>query len=392
MATLRAESLVVRQGDFLLRHVSLDCFEGDCLALLGPSGSGKTTCLEIMAGLRVADDGRVWIDNCDVTSLPPESRAVSYLPQDVALFPHLSVRDNILFPARMRGIEHDAKRLQRLCDALGILSVLDRADVRSLSGGEAQRVAIARALLVPPGVLFLDECFGSLDAPLRRRLARQFRELREATGTTTVMVTHDLDEACLMADRLAVLHCGTLQQTGTADELKQRPATVQVAELMGMHNIWPVQACHPSGEFWRCDMGGFELLVARRTESAVPPQTIGFFAWDVQPNMGLAPVHGCPVHVPSLEATVPVSTSAISSTAGINLLRGRVADCMRQGPVVVLRLAMENAPQVVLEASWHDNRQLPSARGDWIEVQVFAEEIHSWPSGKLLLRFSYFDK
>jgi ABC-type Fe3+/spermidine/putrescine transport system ATPase subunit len=309
MATLRTESLVFRQGDFVLGGVSLECPVGDCLALLGPSGSGKTTCLEIMAGLRAADSGRVWIDGRDVTGLPPERRAVSYLPQDVALFPHLSVRDNILFPARMRRIAPDVERLQRLCGTLGILPLLDRADVRSLSGGEAQRVAIARALLVPPRVLFLDECFGSLDAPRRRRLARQFRDLREATRTTTVMVTHDLDEACLMADRLAVLHRGTLEQTGTPDELKQRPATVQVAELMGMHNIWPVQACQRSDASWRCDMGGFELLVMRRTESAVPPQTLGFFAWDVQPKMGLAPEHGCPVPVPFSESTLPVPFS-----------------------------------------------------------------------------------
>jgi ABC-type Fe3+/spermidine/putrescine transport system ATPase subunit len=379
MATLRTESLVFRQGDFVLGGVSLECPVGDCLALLGPSGSGKTTCLEIMAGLRAADSGRVWIDGRDVTGLPPERRAVSYLPQDVALFPHLSVRDNILFPARMRRIAPDVERLQRLCGTLGILPLLDRADVRSLSGGEAQRVAIARALLVPPRVLFLDECFGSLDAPRRRRLARQFRDLREATRTTTVMVTHDLDEACLMADRLAVLHRGTLEQTGTPDELKQRPATVQVAELMGMHNIWPVQACQRSDASWRCDMGGFELLVMRRTESAVPPQTLGFFAWDVQPKMGLAPKmrlapeHGC---------LVPVPFSAIPSAANVNLLRGRVADCVRQGPVVVLRLAMENAPQLFLEAYWHDNRQPQPARGDWIEVQVHAQQIHSWSSTK----------
>ena len=141
---LRAESLTVRQGLFHLNDVSLDCAAGGCLALVGASGSGKTTCLEIMSGLRRADSGRVWIDGCDVTAVPPEQRGVSYLPQDVALFPHLSVRENIRFPARMRRLTLDGGQLNQLCDMLGIASLLDRADVRSLSGGEAQRVAIAR--------------------------------------------------------------------------------------------------------------------------------------------------------------------------------------------------------------------------------------------------------
>lgn len=374
MAALRTESLAVRQGDFVLHDVSLACPEGDCLALLGPSGSGKTTCLELMAGLRRVGAGRVWFDDRDVTGVPPERRGVSYLPQDVALFPHFSVRDNILFPARMQRIAPDIERLEELCGTLGILPLLDRANVRSLSGGEAQRVAIARALLVPPDVLLLDECFRALDAPLRRRLARQFRDLRETTRTTTVMVTHNLDEACLMADRLGVLHRGRLQQLGTPDELRRRPATVHVAELMGMHNIWPVQACQRSAGAWRCDMGGFELCVLRRSATAAPPQTVGFFAWDVQRQVGVGPPPGCPI---------PGSFPALPDAANVhlNLLRGRVADCVRHGPIVMLRLAMEKAPRVLLEAWWHDDGSLQPARGDWIGVQVHAQQIHSWPDG-----------
>ncbi len=358
MAMLRAESLVVRQGEFLLGGVSLACPAGDCLALIGPSGSGKTTCLEILAGLRAADAGRVWIDGRDVTDVPPERRSVSYLPQDVALFPHLSVRDNILFPARMRRIAPDTERLHRLCDTLGILPLAERTDVRSLSGGETQRVAIARALLVPPRVLFLDECFGSLDGPLRRRLARQFRDLREATRTTTVMVTHDIDEACLMADRLAVLDRGTLQQIGTAEDLKARPATVQVAELMGMHNILPVQSCRRCGGYWHCDVGGFELSASCRPEETGSPQFLGFFAWDVHPQKTLAPGSG---HV--------------------NSLIGRVLDCLRQGPVATLRFSTDGPPNVSLEACWYDGAHAQPARGESVELYICADRIHTWPSG-----------
>lgn len=360
MIMLRTESLCLRQGTFVLRNVNLDCAEGECLALLGASGSGKTTCLEIMTGLRRADSGRVWIGGRDVTALPPESRSVTYLPQDVALFPHLSVRDNILFPARMRGLPPDADRLDLLVDILGIAPLLRRSDVRSLSGGESQRVAIARALMVPPRVLFLDECFGSLDAPLRRRLARQFRDLREITGTTTVMVTHDTEEACLMADRLAVMHRGTVQQIGTPAELRAQPATIQVAEFLGMHNILPVRQCERRNSCWRCDVGGIELSVPVRDEASPPPNWLGFFAWDVLP--------------------FKTELSGANRVGG-NRLRLTVVDCVPHGSVALLRLSTEQRGRAILEAQWHDRRDPLPARNEVVEVYVSTERIHAFSDG-----------
>jgi ABC-type Fe3+/spermidine/putrescine transport system ATPase subunit len=355
---LRAESLTVRQGSFLLSGVTLGCAAGQCLALVGASGSGKTTCLEIMAGLRRADSGRVWIDGRDVTALPPERRGVSYLPQDVALFPHLSARENIRFPARMRGVPLDGQRMAEVCDMLGILSVLERGDVGSLSGGEAQRVALARALIVPPKVLFLDECFGSLDAPLRRRLARQFRDLRELTRTTTVMVTHDLGEACLMADRLAVLHRGTLQQEGPPAALFQHPATVPVAELLGMHNILPVRCGRADGGFWRCDVGGLDLLTPRTPESTAPPAWIGFYGWDAKP----AGIVG-----------------GGQRARGGNVVRLRVLDCLRQAPADVWRLCAIERPQTVIEIHWPaDQRDALVPSDGSVEIVIPAESIHAW--------------
>lgn len=357
MTMLRAESLCLRQGTFVLHNVNLDCSESECLALLGASGSGKTTCLEIMAGLRRADSGRVWINGREVTGVPPESRAVSYLPQDVAIFPHLSVRDNILFPARMRRLRPDADRLDRLCDMLGIVSLLRRNDVRSLSGGESQRVAIARALMVPPRVLFLDECFGSLDAPLRRRLARQFRDLREITGTTTVMVTHDIEEACLMANRLAVMHRGTVQQIGTPAELRARPATRHVAEILGMHNILPVRQCERRNSCWRCDVGGVALSIPVRDEAASPPNWLGFFAWDV----------------------LPFETKlAEAGSDGCNRFRLTVVECTLHGSVALLRLSTEPRGQTIFEAYWHAGHDPLPARNECVEVYVAAERIHAF--------------
>lgn len=359
MTTLRVESLRLGQGAFVLRDVSFAVAEGECLALLGPSGSGKTTCLEIMAGLRGADAGRVWIGGRDVTGVPAERREVSYLPQDVALFPHLSVRGNILFAARMRRLAPDAERWRQLCTMLDIVPLLDRADVRSLSGGEAQRVAIARALVVPPQVLFLDECFGALDAPLRRRLARQFRDLRKLTGTTTVLVTHDTDEACLMADRLAVLHRGAVEQVGTPDELHFRPATVQVAELLGMHNILPVRSSRRTGEGWRCQVGGVELLAAGQAPEASPPRWLGFFGSDIR-------------------VARPVAEAPRGHAA--NLVRARVVDGVRQGQGALLRLAIDGEPSTVFEGHWRDEGGALPAPNDMVEVRLPADRIHCWPA------------
>ncbi len=357
MTMLRAESLRLRQGNFLLRDVSLDCDQGQCLALLGHSGSGKTTCLEILAGLRRVDSGRVWIGGREATNVPPEQREVSYLPQDVALFPHLSVRENILFPARMRRLAPDGHRLRRLCEMLEIVPLLDRPDVRSLSGGEAQRVAIARALIVPPRVLFLDECFGALDAPRRRRLARQFRDLRQMTGTTTVMVSHDAEDAFLMADRLAVLHQGSLQQIGEPGELLRQPATVEVAELLGMQNILPLRSCQPGDGHWRCDLGNFELLVPLTPNRFAAPSHVGFFSWDVSP-----------------------AAAGNFGEQQSNRLRLRVVDSERRGHEVRLRLRTDQPPSLVIEASWHESLGPAAARGDWVEVQVPLAKIHAWPA------------
>lgn len=363
---LRAESLTIRQGSFVLNEVSLDCAAGESLALVGASGSGKTTCLEIMAGLRRADSGRVWIDGADVTTLPPERRHVAYLPQDTALFPHLSVKENIAFPARRRGIALDSARVNRVCDMLGITDLLDRRDIASLSGGEAQRVALARALALPPKVVFLDECFASLDPHLRRRLARQFRDLCSLTRTTAVAVTHDLTEACTMADRLAVLHHGSLRQVGTPDELYQRPATIEVARLLGMHNILPVHRCRADDGCWRCDVGGFELLVPRRWASPAPPQWIGFYGWDA----AAAEAEAGPRHALNW-----------NTGEGSNVLRLRVLERRRHGPSAVLRLCPESRPQSAIEVHCPIDRfdGLPSPAA-LVALRIPPERIHAWGS------------
>ncbi len=356
--TLRVESLSVRQGSFRLQSVSFDCVAGSALALVGASGAGKTTCMEVIAGLRRADAGRVWIDGQDVTDWAPERRGVAYLPQDVALFPHLSVRRNIEFPARIRRIPLDRQHLDKVYEILNISALLDRANVSSLSGGEAQRVALARALAVPPKVLLLDECFGSLDTPLRRRLANQFHQLQELTATTTLVVTHDLHEACLLAERLVILQGGGLHQIGTPDELYRRPATVAVAELLGMRNIYDVRSCSPQGTEWKCDVGGWTLYAARLADSHPPPQSVGFFSWDA-----------------TLYPDEPHRPNQLQS----NLMRLRVVECRQVGADWQLHCAwLSDRTSVAIEICLPKSLvSTPPGRGDHVSVCVPAARVHT---------------
>ena len=259
---IEVHSLHTRAGAFSVEDVSFGVPQGSVLALLGPSGAGKTLVVETVLGLRRLERGRILMAGRDVTSLPPEERGVSYLPQDVALFPHLSVRENMLFGARVRRLRGnwDAEA-NRLAERLQIAHLLDRVDVRSLSGGEAQRVALARALLVPPALLCLDESFSALDLPLRRRLEVEFRDLQRELGLTVVLVTHEQEEAFLLAAQVVVLMRGRAAQSGTPSEVFRRPTSAAVAAFLGIENVWPVDSFEAGDGCGKCDVSGLTMVV-----------------------------------------------------------------------------------------------------------------------------------
>ena len=233
---LRAETVSKRFGSVLaLDRVTLDVTRGECVALIGESGSGKTTLLRCFNRLTDPDEGRVLVDGEDASALDPIAlrRRVGYVPQEGGLLPHWRVRRNAALVPWLRDADAPLEQADRALRLVG-LEPAEHGDrgPRELSGGQRQRVAVARALAAEPDVVLLDEPFGALDAITRAELQEAFHRLREGLGFTAVLVTHDLQEAFLLADRVAVLRAGRIEQVGVPDALVMAPGTPYVAELL----------------------------------------------------------------------------------------------------------------------------------------------------------------
>ncbi|MFE3760521.1 ABC transporter ATP-binding protein [Streptomyces sp. NPDC059104] len=213
---------------------------GELLALLGPSGCGKTTALRVLAGFETPDAGEVLVDGEDITRVPANRRDAGMVFQSYSLFPNLSARDNVAFGLRVRKVPA-AQRRERAAELLDLVGLPDHGDryPHQMSGGQQQRVALARALALRPRVLLLDEPLSALDAKVRANLREEIRRLQLDLGITTVFVTHDQEEALSMADRVAVLNAGRLEQCAAPAELYERPATPFVAEFVGTMNRLP---------------------------------------------------------------------------------------------------------------------------------------------------------
>ncbi|MCU1445896.1 ABC transporter ATP-binding protein, partial [Cryobacterium sp.] len=218
---------------------------GELVALLGPSGSGKTTALRVLAGLESTDDGRILLDGQDVSALPTSRRDMGMVFQSYSLFPHLSAGQNVEFGLRMRRVPA-AERRDRAAEALGLVGLAAHYDryAHQLSGGQQQRVALARALVTRPRVLLLDEPLSALDAKVRVQLREEIRRIQTELGITTLFVTHDQDEALAVADRVAVMRDGRIEQVGTPEELYTRPATPFIADFVGLSNRLPGEVLH----------------------------------------------------------------------------------------------------------------------------------------------------
>lgn len=235
-------------GNRILDGVNLEIPAGSFVTLLGPSGSGKTTTLNVLAGFVERSGGHVRVDNDTIDDLPAHERNIGFLFQNYALFPHMTVGDNIAFPLRARKINAQ-RRKEMVSDALSLVQLPDMQSrsVRSLSGGQQQRVALARALVFEPSLLLLDEPLAALDKQLREAMQHELKRIQLKTGTTTIAVTHDQVEAMSMADLVAIMNDGRLVQVGSPEEVYRRPTDLFVATFLGEANLLPVSHGNVAG-------------------------------------------------------------------------------------------------------------------------------------------------
>ncbi len=237
---LSTKGLYRNFGDFIFQ-ADIEAGEGELVCLLGPSGCGKTTALQLIAGISQADKGRIMLGGRDITDLPPWDRRIGLVFQDYALFPHLSVYENIVYGLRARRWKEDEMppRAGELLDLVHLGGYGDRMP-GSLSGGEQQRVALARAIAPEPSLLLLDEPLSALDAQLRKSLRREIRSIQRKIGLTTIYVTHDQEEALTMSDRIILLKNGRVEQKGKPQELYEKPSGPFAARFLGASNLVPM--------------------------------------------------------------------------------------------------------------------------------------------------------
>ena len=280
-AAIQVRDLHVAYGGTRVLHgVSLDFTPGSFTALLGSSGCGKTTLLRSLSGFVPVQSGSIIVAGQDVASLPPEKRGMAMVFQSYALWPHMTVLQNIGYGLKLRGVPRAeiAQKVTGLLAMLGLSGYEDRK-VTALSGGQRQRVALGRALAIDPGILLLDEPLSNLDAKIRMTMRHEIRAIQQRLGLTAVHVTHDREEAMTMADRLVIMQAGTIAQVGTPEEVYDRPATAFVANFMGAENVLPLRVERAEGGA-RLSAGAAAAMLGDAA-SLPPGEAIAYFRDDV---------------------------------------------------------------------------------------------------------------
>ncbi|MEN6324916.1 MAG: ABC transporter ATP-binding protein [Syntrophomonas sp.] len=265
-------------GDFSLKNINLNINDHEYFVILGPTGTGKTVILEIIAGMYEPDTGEVWINDRKVTGKYPEGRRIGFVYQDYMLFPHLNVRENIIFALKLKKTPPKiiTQKLEQMTVLLNIEELLKRYP-STLSGGEQQRVAIARAMVAEPEVLLLDEPLSALDPRSKELFQQELKNIHQALKTTTIHITHDFNEALVLADRLGVMCNGEIVQVGNPEEVFQKPCSQFVAEFVGMENIYSGEVIDDAaGQYVR--IGSLNLSVRSqlkgRVRVAIRPEDI----------------------------------------------------------------------------------------------------------------------
>lgn len=267
-----------KQGDFELKNVTFQVNDGEYFVILGPSGSGKTTLLDCIAGLRRVDEGRIIINDVDVTHYPPELRNIGYVFQTSTLFPHMTVYENIEYPLKLRGVPKEERRrlIIEISEKMGIRRILNKMP-NEISGGEARRAELARALIIRPNVLLLDEPLSHLDEPIKKSLRMELRRIKKDYDIPIIHVTHDQREAFILSDKIALIRNGEIVEIGDSFSLFLNPRKTYTAEFLGFENIFQGIA-GISGDGSIVNVEGVKFFV---TESVSGTVKIGFRPEDV---------------------------------------------------------------------------------------------------------------
>jgi putative spermidine/putrescine transport system ATP-binding protein len=309
-----------------VNNVSLDVFEGEFVTLLGPSGSGKTTTLMLIAGFEAPTSGEIRIRGASVVARPPEKRDIGMVFQSYALFPHMSVFDNVAYPLHTRRLPSTevAERVARVLDAVRMSGFAERYP-RQLSGGQQQRVAVARALVYRPSLLLMDEPLGALDKKLREEMQSELKSLQRTLGVTTLYVTHDQQEALALSDRIAIMNAGDLVQVGSPLTLYEQPATDFVAGFLGDVNALDGVVAGADGSVVRVEIAdGIEVAVATAAR----------------------PAAGKRVRLTLRPERLDLATAVV---VGVNCWRGRVREAAFRGELV--RYGVELGAGLVVSVS-----------------------------------------
>ncbi|MGJ7492856.1 ABC transporter ATP-binding protein [Variovorax sp. ZT4R33] len=271
-SNLTISGLCKRYGDVTaLAPTDLEVANGEFLTLLGPSGSGKTTLLSLIAGLSQPDSGTMLINGVDVTYGAPYERDIGMVFQNYALFPHMTVEDNIAFPLKMRGVK-PAEARQQAQEALEMVRLPHVAQrfPKELSGGQQQRIALARCMVYRPAIILMDEPLGALDKKLRDHMQMEIKRIHRELGTTIVYVTHDQEEAMTMSDRICLMNGGQIEQLGTPADLYFRPRTLFVADFLGESNLFEATVTGAEGDGVRVTLDGGRVQAGAAVHGTVP--------------------------------------------------------------------------------------------------------------------------
>jgi ABC-type Fe3+/spermidine/putrescine transport system ATPase subunit len=341
-----------------VNSISLEVQRGEFLSLIGPSGCGKTTTLRLIAGLEEPDSGQIVIKGEPMEGMPPYERGLGLVFQSFALFPHLNTLQNVEFGLRMRGISAD-ERLERARKALSAVGLegFEERDVAQLSGGQMQRVGLARALVIEPASILLDEPLGSLDAKLRIEMQGELKELQRDMGITFIHVSHNQSEALAMADRMAVMNLGDIEQLGTPQEVFGAPASRFVAEFVGQTNIFEgtVESQQNGRATVRTDVGSFTVSAQRRLGEGEP------ITFVVRPHL--------------------VRPVAEEGTSLENTVSGEVVGLEYAGSLVTSTLRMRDGGEIKVEQHGSMSfEQVLGRHGESARVGWKADDVYVLPS------------